>query len=84
MALDKIYTRQEIDKARQSLPLAENTICNILGLIGNTFHQLDIDRAVQLGTKYNPNRVVVGSQRVLGLDPGWGSSAFGVVLIAGC
>jgi hypothetical protein len=32
-------------------------------------------------TKYDPNRVVVESQKVLGLDPGWGSSAFGVILL---
>lgn len=52
-----------------------------LGLIGNTFHSKDIDRALELGKKYDPNRVVVESQKVLGLDPGWGSSAFGVCLL---
>ncbi|MGB5089978.1 MAG: hypothetical protein WBN72_03435 [Nitrososphaeraceae archaeon] len=52
-----------------------------LGLIGNTFHSKDIDRALKLGKKYDPNRVVVESQKVLGLDPGWGSSAFGVCLL---
>lgn len=41
----------------------------------------DIDRAVELGKHYNPNRVIVESQKVLGLDPGWGSSAFGLVLL---
>jgi hypothetical protein len=50
-----------------------------LGLIGNTFHTKDIDRAVELGKKYN--RVIVESQKVLGLDPGWDSSAFGLVLL---
>ena len=52
-----------------------------LGLIGNTFHTKDIDRAIELGKRYNPDRVIVESQKVLGLDPGWGSSAFGVVLL---
>jgi hypothetical protein len=42
-----------------------------LGLIGNTFHSKEIDRALELGKKYDPNRVVVESQKVLGLDPGW-------------
>jgi hypothetical protein len=51
-----------------------------LGIIGNTFHVKDIERAVQLGT-YDPNRVIVGAEKILGLDPGWGSSAFGVVLV---
>jgi hypothetical protein len=79
--LDKIYTKEEIAKARQSPSFSREYDLQYLGLIGNTFHQKDIDRAVQLGTKYNPNRVIVGSQRVLGLDPGWGSSAFGVCLL---
>jgi hypothetical protein len=52
-----------------------------LGLIGNTFHIKEIDRALELGKKYDPNRVVVESQKVLGLDPGWGSSVFGVCML---
>lgn len=52
-----------------------------LRLIGNTFHTRDIDRAVELGKQYNPNRVIVGAQLVMGLDPGFGSSAFGIVLL---
>jgi hypothetical protein len=34
-----------------------------------------------LGKSYDPNRVVVYAEKVLGLDPGWGSSAFGLVLL---
>ena len=79
--LDKIYTKAEIDKARQSPSFSREYDLQYLGLIGNTFHTKDIDRAVELGKKYDPNRVVVESQKVLGLDPGWGSSAFGVVLL---
>lgn len=52
-----------------------------LGIIGNTFHELDIQRAVELGRKYDPNIVVMGAPLVLGLDPAWGSSAFGLVLL---
>lgn len=52
-----------------------------LGLIGNTFHTRDIDRAVELGKQYKPNRVIVETQKVMGIDPGWGSSAFGLVLL---
>jgi hypothetical protein len=50
-------------------------------LIGNTFHTKDIDRAVELGKQYNPNRVIVEAQKVMGIDVGWGSSAFGLVLL---
>jgi len=52
-----------------------------LGIIGNSFHELDIQRAVELGKRYDPNLLVHGAPLVLGLDPGWGSSAFGLVLV---
>ena len=52
-----------------------------LGILGNTFHVKDIDRAVLLGKSYDPNRVVVDAEKILELDPGWGSSAFGVCLL---
>ena len=78
--IGKIYSKEEIDKVRQSPSFEREYNLKYLGIIGNTFHTKDIDRAVELGRKYNPNRVIVESQKVLGLDPGWGSSAFGVVL----
>lgn len=79
--LDKIYTREEIEKQMHSPSFAREYDLQYLGLIGNTFHTKDIDRAIELGKRYNPDRVIVESQKVLGLDPGWGSSAFGVVLL---
>ena len=52
-----------------------------LGLIGNRFHTKDIDRAVEFGRHYNPDTVIVEAQKVMGIDSGWGSSAFGLVLL---
>jgi len=48
-------------------------------LIGNTFHSADIERTISLGKKYRtPNKY---SQQSMGIDPGFGSSAFGIVII---
>jgi hypothetical protein len=79
--LDKIYDRQFIEKKKKEPEFAREYDLQYLGIIGNTFHTKDIDRAVELGKKYDPNHVIVESQKVLGLDPGWGSSAFGLVLL---
>ena len=79
--LDKIYDRAFIEKKKKEPEFAREYDLQYLGLIGNTFHTKDIDRAVELGKKYNPNKVIVESQKILGLDPGWGSSAFGVCLL---
>jgi hypothetical protein len=79
--LNKIYTKEEIEKAKQSPSFPREYDLHYLGIIGNTFHELDIQRAVSLGEKYDPNLLVHGAPLVLGLDPGWGSSAFGLVLL---
>jgi hypothetical protein len=42
---DRIYTRQEIAKAKKSPSFGREYDLQYLGLIGNTFHTQDIDRA---------------------------------------
>lgn len=78
--LHKIYTKEEIEKQMQSPSFKREYDLQYLGILGNTFHT-NIDRAVELALKYNPNRVIVEAQKVMGIDPGWGSSAFGIVLL---
>jgi hypothetical protein len=80
--LDRIYTREEIEKAKKSPSFEREYNLKYLGLIGNTFHTKDIDRAILLGDTYSPELVSIGqSQMVLGIDSGFGSSAFGICLL---
>ena len=46
MALDKIYTKEEIDKARQSPGFESEYNLKYLGKIGNCFSPLQIDRVI--------------------------------------
>ena len=46
--LDRIYTRQEIEKAKKSPSFGREYDLQYFGLIGNTFHTQDIDRAIEL------------------------------------
>jgi hypothetical protein len=80
--IGKIYTEEEIEKAKQS-PLFEREYnLKYLGKIGNVFHTKDIEAAIEKGRKYNPD--VIGSSyftsKSMGIDPAWGSSAFGIVV----
>jgi hypothetical protein len=53
-----------------------------LGRIGNVFHTKDIEAAIEKGRKYDPdafNPFHLAS-RSMGIDPAWGSSAFGIVV----
>jgi len=79
--LDKIYTRQEIEKAKQSPSFGREYDLKYLGLIGNAFHQLDIDAAIT--NVYDPtdhHSISTFYGRSMGLDPGYGSSPFAIVI----
>ncbi|MFL6320469.1 MAG: hypothetical protein ACJ72Q_08350, partial [Nitrososphaeraceae archaeon] len=53
-----------------------------LGRIGNVFHTKDIEAAIEKGRRYNPNVVdsLHFTSRSMGIDPAYGSSAFGIVV----
>jgi hypothetical protein len=53
--LGKIYTKEEIDKAKQSPSFDREYNLQYLGLIGNVFSQLSIDNATKI--EYNPDNV---------------------------
>jgi hypothetical protein len=78
--LDKIYTREEIDKAKQSPSFEREYNLKYLGRIGNVFHTKDIDAAIEKGKKYDPDIVNQFASKSMGIDPAWGSSAFGIVV----
>ena len=73
----KIYTQEEIDKARVS-PSFEREYClKYQGLIGNVFSQSSIDNALKI--RYNPNNINPSAKKSIALDPGFGSSNFAIV-----
>ena len=82
--LDRIYTQEEIAKAKESPSFEREYNLKYLGLIGNVFHTKDIDAAIEKGTKYelpaNIDEVNYYTQKSMGIDLGFGSSAFGVVV----
>ena len=80
--IGKIYTAEEIEKSKQSPSFEREYNLKYLGKIGNVFHTKDIEAAIEKGRKYNPD--AIGSSyftsRSMGIDPAWGSSAFGIVV----
>jgi hypothetical protein len=79
--LDKIYTRQEIEKAKQSPSFDREYDLKYLGLIGNAFHRLDIHAAItNVYSPYDHHSINTFYGRSMGLDPGYGSSPFAIVI----
>ena len=80
--IGKIYTAEEIEKAKASPSFEREYNLKYLGKIGNVFHTKDIEAAIEKGRKYNAD--VVGSsyfaEKSMGIDPAYGSSAFGIVV----
>ena len=52
--LDKIYAREEIEKAKISPSFEREYNLKYLGGIGNVFHTKDIDAAIEKGKLYDP------------------------------
>jgi hypothetical protein len=81
--IGKIYTAEEIEQAKQSPAFEREYNLKYLGRIGNVFHTKDIEAAIQKGRKYDPDIVAslpYFSSRSMGIDPAYGSSAFGIVV----
>jgi hypothetical protein len=83
--LNKIYTAKEIQAAKASPSFEREYNLKYLGLIGNVFHVKDIDAAIERGLQIssrvaNNDSLITYTQKSVGLDPGFGSSNFGVPL----
>jgi Terminase RNaseH-like domain len=81
--IGKIYTAEEIEKAKQSPSFEREYNLKYLGRIGNVFHTKDIEAAIEKGRKYDPdnfNPYYSFTSRSMGIDPAYGSSAFGIVV----
>jgi hypothetical protein len=78
--IGKIYTADEIEKAKQSPSFEREYNLKYLGKIGNVFHTKDIEAAIEKGRKYNPDVIFPFSSKSMGIDPAYGSSVFGIVV----
>jgi hypothetical protein len=80
--IGKIYTAEEIEKAKQSPSFEREYNLKYLGRIGNVFHTKDIEAAIEKGRKYNPDEFnpYYFTSKSMGIDPAYGSSAFGIVV----
>ena len=78
--IGKIYSSEEIKKAKQSPSFEREYNLKYLGRIGNVFHTKDIEAAIEKGKKYNPDNIISFTSTSMGIDPGYGSSAFGIVV----
>ena len=81
--IGKIYTAEEIEKAKQSPSFGREYNLKYLGKIGNVFHTKDIEAAIEKGRRHEPdnfNPYYSFTSRSMCIDQAYGSSAFGIVV----
>jgi hypothetical protein len=81
--IGRIYSEEEIEKAKASPSFEREYNLKYLGKIGNVCHTKDIEAAIEKGRKYNPDDFTPFysfTSRSMGIDPAYGSSAFGIVV----
>jgi hypothetical protein len=76
--IGKIYTAEEIQKAKASPSFEREYNLKYLGRIGNVFHTKDIEAAIEKGRKYNPDSIGPSyfTSRSMGIDPAYVASIF--------
>ena len=72
--LGKIYTQEEIDKAKLSPGFSREYECQYSGLIGNIFSEVQILKAIELGKQYKHLAINPYAIHSIGIDIGFGSS----------
>jgi hypothetical protein len=76
--LGKIYTKEEIEKAQRSPSFPREYELQYLGLIGNVFSPLSIENCQKI--QCNPENINPNAKKSIGVDAGFGSSMFAIVV----
>jgi hypothetical protein len=88
VGLGKIYTEEEIAKARESPQFPREYDLQYIGQEGNVFSHESIERAIQLGLDLEKipdyyasiSGIRQDTHKSMGVDPGFGSSKFAMVV----
>jgi hypothetical protein len=79
--LGKIYSEEEIERAKHSPSFDREYRCQFSGFIGNVFSETQILKAIELGELYSLAKIPHNPYNItsIGIDPGFGSSNTAVV-----
>jgi hypothetical protein len=78
--LGKIYTNEEIEKAKLSPGFDREYGLQYLGKTGNVFSSLQVDKAIELGQQCQNMPINHYAIHSIGIDPGFSSSRYAIVV----
>ena len=81
--LNKIYSKEDIDKAKQSVSFEREFNLKYLGKVGNVFTPQQIETCIELGKEFDTTKIPVSlyTLKSVGIDPGFSSSSTGIVIL---
>lgn len=77
--LNRIYTEEEIERAKHSPSFDREYRCQFSGFIGNVFTESQVLKAIELGEQYKDLAINPYAIHSIGVDIGFGSSNTAVV-----
>jgi hypothetical protein len=82
VALDKLFTLDEINNAKRTSPAFEREFnLSFTHAIGNVFSTASIERAIELGRLPGADQLHIGGRRAMGIDVGFSTSKTSVVIL---
>ncbi len=82
VALDKLFTLDEINNARRTSPAFEREFAlSFTHSIGNVFSTTSINRAIELGRLPGADQLHIGGRRAMGIDVGFSTSKTSIVIL---
>lgn len=71
LGINKIYSAEDIEKAKESPGFEREYNLKYLGKVGNVFSQTMINNAIELGERYKNEPIIQGANHFGGIDPGF-------------
>jgi hypothetical protein len=82
VALDKLFTLDEINNAKRTSPAFEREFnLSFTHSIGNVFSTASIEQAIQLGRLPGASQLQIGGRRSMGIDIGFSTSKTAIVVL---
>ncbi len=78
--LNKIYSINDIEKAKQSPSFDREYDLKYLGHVGNLWSQVSIQNAIERAQKFEPDNINPNTDKYMVIDPAFSSSKFAIVV----
>ena len=77
--LNKIYSIEDIERAKKSHSVYREYDLKYLGKIGNLYSQLSLQNVIERGKQFDPDNIKPNTDKYICIDPAFSSSRFAIL-----